>query len=214
MTDYTVELNNLIKFFGRRLIFDGINFSFSSRNIYGISGPNGSGKSTLVKIIADLISPTRGKVVHKYGERIIEPEDLHNYLGFVSPYLFLYDEFTAEENLIHSASIRGIKFNKERSDYLLGELNLFDRRKDLVRGYSSGMKQRLKFIFALLHEPQLIILDEPTSNLDNSGKEIVYKIISEESKKNLIVIASNEDSDLHLCTEVIELEKFKKQTNK
>ncbi len=214
MTDYTVELNNLIKFFGRRLIFNGINFSFSSRNVYGISGPNGSGKSTLVKIIADLISPTGGKVVHKYGERTIEPEDLHNYIGFVSPYLFLYDEFTAEENLIHSANIRGIKFNKERSDYLLGELNLFDRRKDLVRGYSSGMKQRLKFIFALLHEPQLIILDEPTSNLDNSGKEIVYKIIKEESIKNLIVIASNEDSDLHLCTEVIELEKFKKQTNK
>ncbi len=214
MTDYTVELNNLIKFFGRRLIFDGINFSFSSRNVYGISGPNGSGKSTLVKIIADLISPTRGKVVHKYGEKIIEPEDLHNYLGFVSPYLFLYDEFTAEENLIHSANIRGIKFNKDRSEYLLRELNLFDRRNDLVRGYSSGMKQRLKFIFALLHEPQLIILDEPTSNLDNSGKEIVYKIIKEESKKNLIVIASNEDSDLQLCTEVIELEKFKKQTNK
>ncbi|MCX6169111.1 MAG: ABC transporter ATP-binding protein [Ignavibacteriales bacterium] len=214
MIDYTVELNNLIKFFGRRLIFDGINFSFSSRNVYGISGPNGSGKSTLVKIIADLISSTRGKVVHKYGEKIIEPEDLHNFLGFVSPYLFLYDEFTAEENLIYSANIRGIKFNKERSDYFFGALNLFERRNDLVRGYSSGMKQRLKFIFALLHEPQLIILDEPTSNLDNSGKEIVYKIIKEESKKNLIVIASNEDSDLELCTEVIDLEKFKKQTGK
>jgi heme exporter protein A len=214
MTDYTVELNNLIKYFGRRLIFDGINFSFTSRNIYGISGPNGSGKSTLVKIIADLISPTRGKVDHKFGKKIIEPEDLHNYLGFVSPYLFLYDEFTAEENLIYSSSIRGIKFNQERSDFLLSELKLFDRRKDLVRGYSSGMKQRLKFIFALLHEPQLIILDEPTSNLDNSGKEIVYKIIMEESKKNLIVIASNEESDLRLCTEIIELEKFKKQINK
>jgi heme exporter protein A len=214
MIDYTVELDGLIKYFGRRLIFDGINFSFSSRNIYGVSGPNGSGKSTLVKIIADLISPTKGKVVHKYGEKIIEPEELHNYLGFVSPYLFLYDEFTAEENLIHSASIRGLKFNKDRSDHLLSELILFDRRNDLVRGYSSGMKQRLKFIFALLHEPQLIILDEPTSNLDNSGKEIAYKIISEEAKKNLIVIASNEDSDLQLCTEVIELEKFKKQSSR
>lgn len=214
MTDYTVELNNLIKYFGRRLIFDGINFSFKSRNIYGISGPNGSGKSTLVKIIADLISPTRGKVEHKFGEKIIEPEDLHNYLGFVSPYLFLYDEFTAEENLNYSANIRGIKFNQDRSDYLLRELKLFDRRNDLVRGYSSGMKQRLKFIFALLHEPQLIILDEPTSNLDNPGKEIVYRIITEESKKNLVVIASNEDSDLSLCTEVIELEKFKKQADR
>lgn len=214
MTDYTVELNNLIKYFGRRLIFDGINFSFSSRIIYGISGPNGSGKSTLVKIIADLISPTRGKVIHRYNEKIIEPENLHNYLGFVSPYLFLYDEFTAEENLSYSSSIRGIKFNRERSDYLLSQLNLFDRRLDLVREFSSGMKQRLKFVFALLHEPPLIILDEPTSNLDNPGKEIVYKIIMEESKKNLVVIASNEDSDLRLCNEVIELEKFKKQINR
>ena len=214
MIDYTVELNNLIKYFGRRLIFDGINFSFTSRNIYGVSGPNGSGKSTLVKIIADLISPTRGRVDHKFGQKIIEPENLHNYLGFVSPYLFLYDEFTAEENLRYSSNIRGIKFNQERSDFLLSELNLFERRNDLVRGYSSGMKQRLKFIFALIHEPKLIILDEPTSNLDNPGKEIVYRIISEESKKNLVVIASNEDSDLRLCNEVIELEKFKKQTSK
>lgn len=214
MTDYTVQLNNLIKYFGRRLIFDGINYSFTSRNIYGISGPNGSGKSTLVKIIANLISPTRGKIGHKLGNRIIEPEELHNYLGFVSPYLFLYDEFTAEENLSYSCSIRGIKFNKERSDHLLSQLNLFDRKKDLVRGYSSGMKQRLKFIFALLHEPQLIILDEPTSNLDNPGKEVVYRIIAEESKMNLVVIASNEETDLNLCSEVIELEKFKKQSDK
>ncbi len=213
MTDYTVELKNLIKYFGRRLIFDGINFALTSRNIYGVSGPNGSGKSTLVKIIADLISPTRGKVNHKFGDKIIEPEELHNYLGFVSPYLFLYDEFTAEENLIYSCNIRGVKYDKERADHLLSQLNIYDRKKDLVRGYSSGMKQRLKFIFALLHEPQLIILDEPTSNLDNPGKEIVYQIIAEESRRSLIVIASNEDSDLGLCTEVIELEKFKKQTN-
>lgn len=211
MTEFTVELNNLVKFFGRRLIFDGINFSFSSGNIYGISGPNGSGKSTLVKIIADLISPTKGKVTHKFSNKVVEYEKLHNHLGFVSPYLFLYDEFTAEENLIHFANIRGIKFNKERSDFLLKELNLFDRRNDLTRGFSSGMKQRLKFIFALLHRPQLIILDEPTSNLDSSGKEIVYELIRIEAKNNLVIVASNEDYDLQLCKEVINLEDFKKR---
>ncbi|PKL83347.1 MAG: ABC transporter ATP-binding protein [Ignavibacteriae bacterium HGW-Ignavibacteriae-3] len=210
MIKYTVELNDLIKYFGRRLIFNGINFSFSSGNIYGVSGPNGSGKSTLVKIIADLISATRGKVTHEFDGKKIEPEELHNHLGFVSPYLFMYDEFSAEENLIHSSNIRGIKFNQERSDFLLTELNLFDRKNDLVRGYSSGMKQRLKFIFGLLHQPQLIILDEPTSNLDNPGKEIVYRIIREEAKNSLVIIASNEDSDLSLCNEIIELEKFKK----
>ena len=210
MTNYTVELNNLVKYFGRRLIFDGINFSFLSKHVYGISGPNGSGKSTLVKIIANLISPTRGKVIHKNNSNEIESFKLHNQIGFVSPYLFLYDEFTAEENLIHFSNIRGICFNKERSDYLLNELKLIDRKNDLVRGYSSGMKQRLKFIFALLHQPPLIILDEPTSNLDNSGKEKVYELIKKESENNLVIIASNEDSDIALCSQVIELEKFKR----
>ncbi len=210
MIDYSVELQNLNKYFGRRLIFENLNFTLSSGNVVGISGPNGSGKSTLVKIIADLISPTKGKVVHKNSGVVIIPENLHDHLGFVSPYLFLYDEFTANENLVHSASIRGIKFNKEKADFLLSELNLFDRRDDLVRGFSSGMKQRLKFIFALLHEPELIILDEPTSNLDNAGKDKVYQMISTEGKEKLVVVASNEDSDLALCSEVIEVEKFKK----
>lgn len=209
MIDYTLTLDNIVKYFGRRLVFDGLNLTFKSGNVYGIAGPNGSGKSTLVKIISNIISPTRGKIVHTASQKNIESEKLHDYIGFVSPYLFLYDEFTAEENLIHFSNIRGMKFNKERADYLLNQVNLFDRRNDLVRGYSSGMKQRLKFIFALLHEPQLIILDEPVSNLDNAGKEIVYGIISEEGKKNLVLVASNEDSDLQLCKEVLNLENYK-----
>jgi heme exporter protein A len=210
MTSYSVELSNLIKYFGRRLIFDDINYNFSSQNIYGISGPNGSGKSTLVKIIACLISSTRGKVIHKSGGNIVTPEALHNYLGFVSPYLFLYDEFTAEENLNHFSSIRGLKFEREYSDFLLSELNLYERRNDQVRGYSSGMKQRLKFAFALLHKPQILIFDEPTSNLDNEGKEKVYRLIANEAKSNLVIIASNEESDLKLCGQIIDLQNFKK----
>lgn len=210
MTDYKVTLENLVKYFGRRLVFNDLNFSFEAGTIYGISGPNGSGKSTLVKILSNIISPTRGKVIHESGGKIIEPENLHNYIGFVSPYLFLYDEFTAEENLVHFANIRGIKFDRERSGFLLSKLNLYERRGDLVRGYSSGMKQRLKFIFALLHNPKLIILDEPTSNLDNDGKEKVYELIKEEAKSNIVIIASNEDSDLQLCKETINIENYKR----
>lgn len=210
MISYSLQLENLVKYFGRRLVFDSINSSFNPGSVYGISGPNGSGKSTLVKIIANIISPTRGKVIHKFNNTIVDVDKLHDYIGFVSPYLFLYDEFTAEENLIHFSNIRGIKFDKEKSDYLFNQLNLFDRRNDLVRGYSSGMKQRLKFIFALLHEPQLIILDEPTSYLDNAGKEKVYELIVEEAKTNLVIIASNEDSDLSLCKQILNVENYKR----
>ncbi|MDF1611330.1 ABC transporter ATP-binding protein [Stygiobacter electus] len=209
MTNYSIEVQNLVKFFGRRLIFNDINYSFNSSTVYGISGPNGSGKSTFVKILSCIISPTKGKVVHKADNKIIEEEKLHNHIGFVSPYLFLYDEFTAEENLIHFSKIRGKIFEQEYSNFLLNEFNLLERKNDQIKGYSSGMKQRLKFVFALLHNPEVLIFDEPTSNLDNNGKEKVYEFINKLKKEKLIIIASNEDTDLSYCEKILELEKYK-----
>ena len=209
MTDYKLELQKLTKTFGRRLIFNEIDAEFSSGNIYGVSGPNGSGKSTLVKIISGIISPTKGKIIHSRGEEIIVEEKLHNYIGFLSPYLVLYDEFTAWENLEHISHIRGLKFNEERVEILLEKLNIYNRRNDLLKTYSSGMKQRVKFVFALQHSPRLLILDEPTSNLDDEGKESFYEIISDEGKENLVLIASNEKSDLALCEKIINLNDFK-----
>jgi len=210
MTKYTLLIGSLEKYFGRRLVFQGVNASWESGFVYGIAGSNGSGKSTLVKIIANLISSDRGKIIHKENDKTISSEQLHNFLGFLSPYLFLYDEFSAEENLIHFSNIRGIKFNKQLFDELMNKVNLFDRRSDLVRGYSSGMKQRLRFVFALLHQPRLIIFDEPTSNLDSEGKEAVCKIINEQRKTNLLIIASNDESDLNVCNEILNIEDYKK----
>lgn len=108
------------------------------------------------------------------------------------------------------SSIRGIKFDKEKTEYLLNHFLIFDRKDDLVKTYSSGMKQRLKFVFALVHSPQLIILDEPTSNLDEEGKNSVYKIIEQEGKKGIVIVASNEKSDLSFCNNIIQLELFKR----
>jgi ABC-type multidrug transport system ATPase subunit len=209
MIDYKLKLDSITKFFGRRLIFKNISIDYQNNGIFGISGPNGSGKSNLVKIIANIISPSSGKVIHSNDSKEIPAEKLHNYIGFVSPYLVLYDEFTAEENIKFFANIRSVKYNKEKIDYLFSEFLLEERRYDLVKTYSSGMKQRLKFIFALMHSPKLIILDEPTSNLDNEGKEKVYKLINEESKNNIVFIASNEDNDLSICSETINLFQFK-----
>lgn len=209
MNDFSVKAEALGKIFGRRLIFSDLNFEFTGKGIYGISGPNGSGKSTLVKIIAGLISPSKGKVKHIIDGKEIQSEKLHNYIGFVSPYLVLYEEFTALENLNLFSQIRSVPLNSELTEYLLKVFLLYDRKDDLVKTYSSGMKQRMKFIFALIHSPNLLILDEPTSNLDDEGKDSVYRIITEQGSDRIVLIASNEKSDLKLCSEKILLQNYK-----
>ena len=209
MTNYSVEALELNKSFGRRLIFNDLQFRFDKSGIYGISGPNGSGKSTLVKIIAGILGASKGKIVHKMNDQEIAEERLHDHIGFVSPYLVLYEEFSTYENLKLFAEIRGVKFNKERVDYLLNKFLLYKRKDDLLKTYSSGMKQRVKFIFALMHSPQLLILDEPTSNLDDEGKNSVYELVREEGQKNIVLIASNEKNDLELCNDIVYLEKYK-----
>lgn len=209
MSSYSIQSQNLSKLFGRRLIFRDINFHWTGNGIFGISGPNGSGKSTLVKIVAGLIAPSSGKIIHKNSGGEIIPEKLHNHIGFVSPYLVLYEEFSAWENLQIFAKVRGVNFNDERVNNYLSQFLLDNRKNDLVKTYSSGMKQRLKFIFALMHSPEVLIFDEPTSNLDEEGKKVVYNIVREEGKTRIVIIASNEVKDLELCTEVLLLEKFK-----
>ena len=209
MTNYSVEAIDLNKSFGRRLIFNDLQFKFDKSGVYGISGPNGSGKSTLVKIIAGIIGASKGKIIHKLNDKEIIEEHLHDHIGFVSPYLVLYEEFSTYENLNLFAEIRGISFNKERVDYLLNKFLLFKRKDDLLKTYSSGMKQRVKFIFALMHSPQLLILDEPTSNLDDEGKNSVYELVKEEGQNNIVLIASNERHDLEVCSDIVYLEKFK-----
>lgn len=209
MTDFLLQVHSLQKSFGRRLVFNGITFNLNKPGVFGISGPNGSGKSTLIKILAGINSPSKGQVIHFYNSKAIISEKLHNYIGFVSPYLVLYDEFTAWENLNYFASIRKVSFDKIKVENLLYQFLLLNRKDDLVKAYSSGMKQRLKFIFALMHSPQFIFLDEPTSNLDDEGKQTVYNLIKSESENAIVVVASNEKSDLTYCTEVLDLNNYK-----
>jgi heme exporter protein A len=213
MNNYSVEAVSLNKVFGRRLIFNNINFKFENNGIFGISGPNGSGKSTLIKIIAGITSPSSGKIIHNSNEKMVIPEMLHNHIGFVSPYLVLYDEFSAWENLNYFAEIRDVPFDSSKVNSLLERFLLLNRKDDFVKTYSSGMKQRLKFIFALMHSPQLLLLDEPTSNLDVEGKEKVYSLLRKEADSSIIIIASNEESDLDICSSCIQLEQFKNVNN-
>lgn len=202
-----LSLEGLTKKFGKRTIFRSLSISFEGAGVYGIAGRNGAGKSTLAKVILGVLE-AKGAVTLTVGDKKIPQSEIPFYTGFVAPYLILYDEFSAFENLKISCGIRGIDFDEKRVYALFDQLGLQGREHDLVRGYSSGMKQRLKYVNALMHNPPLFVFDEPTSNLDQAGKEIVYSLIKELSRRAIVVLASNEETDLEKCSAICRVEEY------
>ncbi len=201
----TLTLSDISKSFNRRKIFAGISFSLAQFSSITITGKNGSGKSTLLKIIAGILSASSGSVIIAEEGREVRGSDHYRYFGFVSPYLQLYDEFSGVENLQLLQDIRGMKCTRHDIDQFLGAVGLAGRGDDLVRAYSSGMKQRLKYAAALIHSPKILLLDEPTSNLDEEGKGIVHEIIARQKEKGIVVLATNEKDELNLSQEILRL---------
>ncbi len=206
MNRIAITASSVAKDFNRRKIFNNISFSLSSPSTLAITGKNGAGKSTLVKILAGLISPTRGSCTYLVGDKQIDIEEFKHYIGFVSPYLNLYDEFTALENLQLLSRIRATtQQNDGKIMKLLTHVDLWHRRNDLVGTFSSGMKQRLKYAFALLHDPAVLILDEPTSSLDAEGIKFVRQIVTSQKEEGILVIATNDKEEASWCAKEIAL---------
>jgi len=189
-------LENIEKHFGERRILRDINFTLESGQSAALVGPNGSGKTTLVKIICGLIRPSGGKVEFSINGDSIAQEKVYKKIGLVSPYLELYEELTAMENLSFFGRIKKIARLDEKIEDLMHQLNLSGREDDPVKTYSSGMRQRLKYVFALLGDPEVLVLDEPISNLDVDGIERVYRIMSEQKQDKILLIATNDNEDL------------------
>jgi heme exporter protein A len=204
-----LQLKKLTKTFERRVIFKDVNLEWNAPGLFGIAGPNGSGKSTLVKVVTGLISPTAGEITLEVDGKKFSPSTSIDHIGFASPYLVLYDEFTAKENLEFALNIRGKQLDEGKMDHLLEHFSLIKRKNDFVKTYSSGMKQRLKIIFAFIHDPAMIILDEPTANLDVEGKQKVYDLVKLTAKDKIVIFATNEEDELAMCGDTIKILDFK-----
>jgi len=207
MSNLTVAARNIRKDFNRRTVFRDLHFAVAGEGMsLAITGRNGSGKSTLVKILAGVLTPSKGDVEYRLDGIRIGPDDLRHVLGLVSPYLQLYDEFTAQENIDLLCAMRGSgRADPANIDRLFEAMSLRQRRNDLVRTYSSGMKQRLKYIFALVHKPLLLILDEPSSNLDAEGISAVRTLVDEQKERGILVVATNDVLEAGWCVERLHL---------
>jgi heme exporter protein A len=203
LQNISLEINNLRKEFDRRPVFKNLSFILTNTDSMAITGKNGSGKSTLIKVLANVYTQTSGNISFSIDSKIIERENYYRYIGFVSPYLNLYDEFTGEENLRLVTKIRG--FKSDNTDEVLKRVGLYERRHDLVKIYSSGMKQRLKLAFAVIHRPLVLLLDEPTSNLDSEGIGVVERIAEEYKTERILIIATNDEYERNLCQKEINL---------
>jgi heme exporter protein A len=202
----SLEVKGLAKSFGYRKVFEGVYFSIKSGKSLVIVGKNGSGKTTLLKILAGFLRPSKGEVIISLDGQIKKREERKKLLGFVAPDLTLYDELTALENLEFLTQVQGLGFNKSELNKKLEEMGLRGRGDDLVSSYSSGMKQRLKYVFALLNNPQILLLDEPGSNLDEPGLFLLDKIIEDQRKREILVLATNDQRETKYGDEILNLD--------
>jgi heme exporter protein A len=203
-----VELraSGLTRRFGLRTIFSRISFDLQHGETLGITGKNGSGKSTLLKILANVAERNEGDIHWQIDDRGLSGEELPRHMGFVSPYLQLYTEFTAWEHFELMQDMRGLDLDAGFALELLERFNLAGRRHDRIQTFSSGMIQRVKIICALVHRPSFLMLDEPTTNLDIQGIETLREILNENGLPRVTLIATNDPADLELCSSSISVE--------
>lgn len=194
-----LSANAISKDFAEKTIFKNLTFEAESGVCLAILGPNGSGKTTLMRILSHLILPTSGTIKYFDNETPIPAEQIFQHIGYLGPYLELYQDLSAMENLQFFSKIRGMKEFEARIFELMERFGLKGREDDAVKTYSSGMKQRLKYVFALLHEPRILFVDEPRSNLDEEGIRLVYEVLNKYKKEHLLIMATNDAEDLKLA---------------
>jgi heme exporter protein A len=202
---YSLKASHLSKRFGARKVFSNIEFELRTGQSMAVVGPNGSGKSTLLKVILMLLRATRGEIRYGRNGDSIDEISFRDRSSLVAPYLNLYDHLTAEENLVFFSSVAGDHLTGKDINGLLRRVGLEGRGADYVAGYSSGMKQRLKYAMAIMKKPSFLFLDEPNSNLDEAGKGIVKDIIEQHRESTIIVMATNEPKEYGLAEQICRL---------
>ncbi|MBO6794768.1 MAG: ABC transporter ATP-binding protein [Balneolaceae bacterium] len=201
----SLSVQGLSKSYNRKPIFSDLSFEHTD-GILGVSGANGSGKSTLLRCLAYLSRAQKGSF--KWVDKDVElsKEEIRGKIGYAAPYINLYDELTVYENLEFLLQGAGLTTQITHINSQIDQVQMKDHRKKLFKSLSTGQRQRVKIAAALIRKPDVIFLDEPGSNLDKAGHELIKKIVNMQKAKNkLVIIASNDPKEIKLCDQVIKL---------
>lgn len=188
--DCVLEAVGLTKHFKQQKAVDGINLHLERGEIVGLLGPNGAGKSTAIAMISSLLPPTKGEVRFNGSDVLKNPQSLREKLGVVPQEIALYEDLTAKENLEFFGRIQKIKGKElsNRVEMVLEQVGLQDQGKKLVKNFSGGMKRRLNIGAALLHEPEILIMDEPTVGIDPQSRNYILETVKRINQEKKITI--------------------------
>ena len=203
-----IWLSDAGKRFNRDWIFRHLTFSFETAHSYAITGPNGSGKSTLLQLIAGALDPNEGKIGWMINEKKIDDGKTFEQISLCAPYLELIEEMTAEEFLRFHRKFKPFLENLSITE-ILSIIGLKQAAHKQIRYYSSGMKQRMKLAQAIFSDTPAVLLDEPCTNLDESGYDLYYSMIDQYCSKRLLIVSSNEKTEYKFCKERVEITDFK-----
>jgi ABC-2 type transport system ATP-binding protein len=187
-----IELKNLTKRFGNIMAVNRLNLSVSEGEIFGFIGPNGAGKTTTLRIMGGVIAPTEGFVTIDGINMADDPENAKKRIGFIPDRPFLYEKLTGMEFLRFTADLYGVEDGLfyERSEKILRQFSLYHWAGELIESYSHGMKQRLIISSAILHDPKVIVVDEPMVGLDPAGIRMVKDLFRGLAKRGTTIFMS------------------------
>lgn len=202
----SLQVIHLAKSFGTNNVFSEVSFEHQA-NTLAITGSNGSGKSTFLKCLGNLIRPSSGTIKWKKNDQILSREHFQRIVGYAAPYINLYDELSCRENLSFLTDIRHETNSENAIDKWLGKVGLADVSEQPFGKLSTGQQQRLRLASALFHNPEILLLDEPGSNLDEAGRALIAEITDQfRSSQKMLIIASNNPAELNLCERVFSIE--------
>jgi ABC-2 type transport system ATP-binding protein len=185
-----IQVNNLVKNFGTLQAVQGVSFQAEKGEILSLLGPNGAGKSTTISMISGLLEPTAGDVSIMDISMLRKPDEAKALLGVVPQEIALYPDLSARENLVFWAKMYGLRGSllNQRVDEVLSVIGLVERQKDRVGTFSGGMKRRVNIGVALLHKPQVVIMDEPTVGIDPQSRRHILDNVLELNRQGMTVL--------------------------
>jgi ABC-type multidrug transport system ATPase subunit len=204
-----ISLQNIGRRFNKEWIFRGIDFQFEEGQHYAVLGSNGSGKSTLLSVLLGSLSPSEGDISYANPNEI-KVENIYQYISFAAPYLDLIEEFTLSETINFHFQFKEYATGLDAAS-VLDLLGLEKSQDKALKHFSSGMKQRTKLALACCTNAPMLLLDEPTSNLDTQGVDWYLALIEKLGRDKMIIVGSNQPHEYGFCHKHLHIENYKKQ---